>query len=508
MRSSGILMHISSLPSPYGIGTFGKQAYVFVDFLKKAGQTYWQMLPICPTSFGDSPYQSFSAFAINPYFIDLDMLEEDGLLTADEYKNIIWSNDQLQVDYELIYNNRYAVLKKAYARFKEALPKDYDSFCDKNSGWLDDFALFMAIKDANNGASWNEWEKGIRLREKQAIEAAKKEYSDEIGFYKMQQYLCFKQWFALKEYANSLGVKIIGDMPIYVSGDSADVWSMPEQFLLDGEGNAVEVAGCPPDAFSADGQLWGNPLYDWAYMEKTDYFWWCERIRFALTVFDVLRIDHFRGFESYYCIDGKAKTAKKGRWRKGPAMKLFNAVKRKYGDLPIIAEDLGFLTDGVRKLLKDSGFPGMKVLQFAFDSREESDYLPHSYDKNCVVYTGTHDNDTIIGWTKTANAADVEYAREYMRISPDDSFNWCMMKTAWASPADTAIMSMQDFMGLSSEARMNEPSTVGKNWKWRIDSICINDWLAQLIYENTRIYCRLPKAKKDKKTETTKTVKK
>lgn len=492
MRSSGILMHISSLPSPYGIGTFGKDAYRFADFLKKAGQTYWQILPICPTSYGDSPYQSFSAFAINPYFIDLDTLADDGLLLPSEYKNIDWGEDSLKVDYERIYNNRYAVLKKAYNRFKKNLPCDYTDFCDENSFWLDDYALFMAIKDTNGGIVWNEWEKGLKLRKSDSIKKAADQYSDDIGFYKMQQYLCFKQWGELKEYVNSLGIKIIGDMPIYVSADSADVWSNPEQFLLDSDGNPTEVAGCPPDAFSADGQLWGNPLYNWSRMEDEDFSWWCKRISYAFKVFDTLRIDHFRGFEAYYCIPFGAKTAISGVWRKGPGMKLFNSIKRNCGDLPIIAEDLGYLTEDVRKLLKDSGFPGMKVLQFAFDSREESDYLPHSYDKNCVVYTGTHDNDTIIGWTKTAAGSDVKYARQYMHVSDNDSFNWIMMKTAWASPADTAIMMMQDFMGLSSEARMNEPSTLGGNWQWRIDGICINDWLAEIIYENTKIYCRLP----------------
>ena len=284
-------------------------------------------------------------------------------------------------------------------------------------------------------------------------------------------------------------------MPIYVSGDSADVWALPRQFMLDKEGKPVEVAGCPPDGFSADGQLWGNPLYDWDYMEKDNYNWWCRRIHSAFKIYDTLRIDHFRGFESYYCIPAKDKTAKNGHWRKGPGMKLFNRVKEVYGDLPIIAEDLGFLTEEVRKLLKDSGYPGMKVLQFAFDSREESDYLPHLYGKNCVVYTGTHDNDTIIGWTKTASKSDVEYAKKYMRINDAEGFNWGMMKVAWASPADTAIMMMQDFMGLDSEARMNEPSTIGNNWQWRIDGTCINDWLAQIIYENTEIYCRLPNKK-------------
>lgn len=504
MRTSGILMHISSLPSPYGIGTFGKEAYRFADFLKKAGQTYWQMLPICPTSYGDSPYQSFSAYALNPYFIDLDMLRDDGLLKADEYANLNWGANPNKVDYALIYENRFTVLRKAYERFKKAIPSEFERFCTDNSRWLDDFAMFMALKDAHNGKTWNEWEKPLRMRDKDALDKAKINYAEDIEFYKMQQFLCFKQWFMLKKYANNLGIKIIGDMPIYVSGDSADVWSMPQQFLIDEEGHPTEVAGCPPDAFSEEGQLWGNPLYNWDYMEKDGFNWWCERVGFACTIFDVLRIDHFRGFESYYCIPASDKTAENGCWRKGPNIKLFDNIKERLGDLPIIAEDLGFLTDGVKKMLKKSGFPGMKVLQFAFDTREESNYLPHTYEKNCVVYTGTHDNDTIIGWTKTAPENDVKYARKYLRITESEGFNWGMMKSAWASTADTAIMMMQDFMGLSSEARMNEPSTVGCNWQWRIDGACINDWLAQIIYKNTEIYCRLPNAdksgeKKDKK---------
>ncbi len=495
MRTSGILMHISSLPSPYGIGTFGKEAYRFADFLKKAGQSYWQILPICPTSYGDSPYQSFSAYALNPYFIDLDMLCEEGLLELEDYSDINWGTNPSKVDYAIIYENRFDVLRKAYERFKENLPKDYAKFCEQNEFWLDDFALFMALKDAHNGVVWNRWEKPLRLRDEKAIEKARELYADDIGFYKMQQYLCFSQWMKLKDYVNSLGIKIIGDMPIYVSADSADVWSLPNQFCLDKEGKPVEVAGCPPDAFSAEGQLWGNPLYDWEYMEADNFDWWCRRISAAFKIFDTLRIDHFRGFESYYCIPAGEKTAKKGHWSKGPGMKLFKRIKEVCGDLPIIAEDLGFLTDDVRKMLKASGYPGMKVLQFAFDSREESDYLPHLYGKNCVVYTGTHDNDTIIGWTETAAPKDVDYARKYMRITGAESFNWGMMKVAWSSPADTAIMMMQDFMGLSSDARMNEPSTVGCNWQWRIDGICINDWLAQIIYDNTEIYCRLPKKK-------------
>lgn len=492
MRTSGILMPVFSLPTDYGIGTFGKEAYRFVDFLNKAGQSYWQILPLNPTNYGDSPYQSFSSAAGNPYFIDLDTLCDEGLLEKDDYAGIDFGSDSTSVDYAKLYYNRYGVLKKAYHRF-DLMNADYIAFCKRESAWLDDYALFMAIKDAFGGVSWREWSCELRFREPSAIKECKSKYSDSIEFYRFLQYEFFKQWFALKKYANTNNIKIIGDIPIYVADDSADIWCNTKLFDLDGDLLPKTVAGCPPDAFSEDGQLWGMPVYNWEYMktERKPYSWWRRRIKLALKTYDMVRIDHFRGFESFYCIKYGAKNAKKGTWRKGPGIELFDYLREDFKNgLPIIAEDLGFLTKEVRQLLADSGFPGMKVLQFAFDSREESDYLPHNYTRNCVVYTGTHDNDTIIGWTGTANPDDVEYARKYMHVDEREGFNWAMIRCAMMSVADTAVFMMQDFIALDSSARINTPSTVGDNWKWRIKPECINDWLAGMIYENTAMYGR------------------
>lgn len=496
MRTSGILMPVFSLPSPHGIGTFGKEAYEFVDFLELAGQSYWQILPLSPTSFGDSPYQSFSSYAGNPYFIDLDVLCEQGLLAKEDYENIDFGTNEEEVDYEKLYNNRYKVLKTAFKNF-DAKISEYQSFCEKEKAWLDDYALFMAIKDSKKGEAWYNWENPLKLREKEAIEQIKSKLKAETEFYKFLQYQFFSQWEKLKAYANQKGIKIIGDMPIYVAYDSADVWSRPEQFLLDETLTPTLVAGCPPDAFTDEGQLWGNPVYDWEYMKKEaiPYSWWRLRIKFALRVYDVVRIDHFRGFESFYTIKYGEKTAKNGKWQKGPDMQLFNAIKQDFEgkELPIIAEDLGFLTKEVDALLKNSGFPGMKVLQFAFDGDPDNQYLPHNYNKNCVVYTGTHDNDTVNGWVNTANSGEVEFARRYMHVDENEGFNWAMIRTALMSVAETAIIMMPDLLGMGSVARINTPSTVGDNWKWRIKKGCINPWLAGIVRENTKAYGRLSK---------------
>ena len=373
MRSSGVLMHLSSLPSPYGIGTMGKQAKQFVDFLEKAGQTYWQMLPICPTSYGDSPYQSPSGFAGNPYFIDLDILCTKKLLKKSECRSYQWNVKDDTVDYALLYKNRYDLLRKAKVRFFENVPQEYGQFCEKEADWLDDFALFMALKEAHNGAQWSEWERPLKFREAEAIAKAKDTYADEIDFWKMLQYLFFEQWCELKNYANERGIRIIGDVPIYVAGDSVDVWTNPSQFYLDENLEPIDVAGCPPDAFSADGQLWGNPLFRWDVMREDGYSWWTMRLRKMSTLYDVIRIDHFRGFDSYYAIPGKDTTARNGVWRNGPGMELFRAVEEKLGKPDIIVEDLGFLTPSVLQLVADSGYPGMKVVQFAFDSRDDSE---------------------------------------------------------------------------------------------------------------------------------------
>ena len=499
MRTSGVLMPISSIPSPYGIGTMGKQARKFVDFLVKGGQKYWQILPICPTSYGDSPYQSFSSFAGNPYFIDLEYLCKDKLLTKKECESFQWGSNPKYVDYGIMYESRYALLRKVYARFTKKEPQDFEKFCENEKQWLDDYALFMALKDANGGQAWSNWDKSLRLREKKAMEEATEKYSEEIRFYKMLQYLFYQQWNALKTYANEAGIEIIGDVPIYVAGDSADVWANPDQFYLDENLEPIEVAGCPPDAFSDDGQLWGNPLFRWDVMKKDGYTWWTRRIKAMSELYDIIRIDHFRGFDSFYAIPAKDDTAKNGQWKQGPGMDLFCELEKKLGKLPIIVEDLGFLTPSVHKLLKDSGFPGMKVIQFAFDSREESDYLPHTYTNHCVVYTGTHDNDTVMGWMKTAPKASVKYAKEYLNLTKEEGYNWGMMRAAWSSVADMAIVPMQDILGLGSEARINTPSTLGNNWKWRATPEQIDAKVAKKLYHYMQMYGRVDKDIKTKK---------
>ena len=491
MRSSGVLMHLSSLPSPYGIGTMGKQAKQFVDFLEKAGQTYWQMLPICPTSYGDSPYQSPSGFAGNPYFIDLDILCTKKLLKKSECKSYQWNEKDDTVDYALLYKNRYDLLRKAKVRFFENVPQEYGQFCEKEADWLDDFALFMALKEAHNGAQWSEWERPLKFREAEAIAKAKDTYADEIDFWKMLQYLFFEQWCELKNYANERGIRIIGDVPIYVAGDSVDVWTNPSQFYLDENLEPIDVAGCPPDAFSADGQLWGNPLFRWDVMREDGYSWWTMRLRKMSTLYDVIRIDHFRGFDSYYAIPGKDTTARNGVWRNGPGMELFRAVEEKLGKPDIIVEDLGFLTPSVLQLVADSGYPGMKVVQFAFDSRDDSDYMPHNYDKHCVVYSGTNDNDTILGWMKQAPKNSVKKAKEYLRMTKEEGYNWGMMCGAWMSSANLAVVTMQDLIGLGSSARMNIPSTLGGNWTWRALPGQINAPLANKLHHKTELYGRL-----------------
>ena len=471
MRTSGVLMPISSLPSPYGIGTMGKSARKFVDFLVKGGQTYWQILPICPTSYGDSPYQSFSSFAGNPYFIDLDILCKENLLKKKECESFDWGTSEEYIDYGTMYVSRYALLHKAYARFVKNMPEDFSSFCEAEKDWLEDYTLFMALKDANDGKAWGQWDEKLRVRDAAALDEARKKYAEDIEFYKMLQYLFFKQWRELKAYANENGIEIIGDVPIYVAGDSADVWANPKQFYLDEDLNPIEVAGCPPDGFSADGQLWGNPLFRWDEMKKDNYAWWTKRIKAMSELYDIIRIDHFRGFDSYYAIPAKDKTAKNGKWKQGPGMDLFNQLEKKLGKLPIIVEDLGFLTDSVRKLLKDSGFPGMKVIQFAFDSREGSDYLPHTYTSHCVVYTGTHDNATCNEDYHTYDSNKRISLRRFFKNQGYSSraFNEMLCQFALDSNADTVILPIWDICGYKEEARINTPGTVSnKNWTWKL----------------------------------------
>lgn len=472
----------------------GRQAREFVDFLVQAGQSYWQLLPICPTSYGDSPYQSFSTFAGNPYFIDLPTLEQAGLLRPEEYRGIDWQSGSQDINYGVLYEKRYAVLRLAVERFLQNKPADYELFCRDNADWLTDYSLFMALKDYHGGKAWLQWEPGLRNREAEALEAFQTENAGHMEFWCVLQYLFFTQWNALRSYANEKGISIIGDLPIYVSLDGVDVWAHPELFQLDENHVPREVSGCPPDGFSADGQLWGNPLFDWERMEKDQYAWWVRRIGFLCKVYNVLRIDHFRGFEAYYAIPYGDVNAKRGVWKQGPGMKLFRAVEQQIGRQRIIAEDLGFLTDGVRQLLKDSGFPGMKVLEFAFDSRDASgsDYLPHCYTENCVAYTGTHDNDTVLGWLSSVDEADAAYARAYLRLTGKDD-HWGMMAALWGSVAQLTIVQAQDILGLGSEARMNTPSTVGGNWRWRAQKGSFTPELAERLRENMCLYGRLPK---------------
>ena len=490
MRKSGILLAISSIPSKYGIGTFSKEAYEFVDFLEKAGQKLWQILPLGPTGYGDSPYQSFSTFAGNPYYIDLEEFIEKGFLTEEECENSDFL-DGAYVDYEKIFYTKFALLKKAYKNSNIKEDKDFAAFVKENAKWLDDYALYMAVKDSLGGISWTEWEEDIKLRKPAAIKAYSDKLADEIMFYQFQQYYFSKQWKALKKYANDKGIEIIGDIPIYVAFDSADTWANPQLFQFDEECKPIAVAGCPPDSFSATGQLWGNPLYNWEYMKKTNYAWWVERIRYCYELYDVVRIDHFRGFDEYYSIPYGDPTAERGHWEKGPGYELFQTIKKELGKTKVIAEDLGFLTPTVIKLVEKTGYPGMKVLQFAFDSREESDYLPHNYPKNSVVYTGTHDNDTTVSWYEAMNRHDKAFAKRYLDAPNKNKICEKMIKAVLASVSDTAIVPMQDYLELGGEARMNMPSTLGTNWKWRLVSEQVNEELAKKIYSWTKLYGRL-----------------
>lgn len=492
MRQSGILLHMTSLPSPHGVGAMGREARRFIDFLAEAGQSYWQLLPICPTGYGDSPYQSFSALAGNPYLIDLDELVRDGLLTPAELRGIDWGCDPARVDYGLLYQNRLPVLKQAVRRLLKSPPADLRRFKQTNADWLRPYALFMALKETHGGAPWTAWERDFRFREPAAMRRAEWDLAEQTSFWSAVQYLFFRQWNALRAYAAQKGVRLIGDLPIYAALDSAEVWADPAEFQLDGDRLPREVAGVPPDGFTDGGQLWGNPLYDWDAMEKDGFRWWIRRLSVLLSRFDRLRIDHFRGFDSYYAVPAGDADAKRGRWRKGPGIRLFRAAEKALGPLPVIAEDLGYLTDSVRALLRGTGYPGMKVLQFAFDSRENSDYLPHNYEKHCVVYPGTHDNDTIMGWMRSAPPADVAFAKAYLRLNEREGLNWGVLRSVWASVADLAIVPMQDILGLSSEARMNTPSTLGGNWVWRLCAGQFDGTLAARLRRETALYRRLP----------------
>ncbi len=490
MRKSGILLAISSIPSKYGIGTFSKEAYEFVDFLEKAGQKLWQILPLGPTGYGDSPYQSFSTFAGNPYYIDLEEFVDKGYLTEEDCVNSDYL-DGAYVDYEKIFFTKFKLLRKAFDNSNIENDADYLAFVEENKSWLADYALYMAVKDSFGGISWTSWDHDIKLRKPEAMAKYQEELKNEISFYQFQQYYFAKQWKALKKYANDKGIEIIGDIPIYVALDSADTWANPQLFQVDDECIPKAVAGCPPDAFSATGQLWGNPLYDWPYHKETGYEWWVERIRYCYELYDVVRIDHFRGFDEYYSIPYGDETAEFGHWEQGPGYELFQVIKKSLGKIKVIAEDLGFLTPSVIKLVQKTGYPGMKVLQFAFDSREDSDYLPHNYLKNSIVYTGTHDNDTTMHWYETLNRRDKKFANQYLDITNGKKICDKMIRSALGSVSDTAVIPMQDYLKLGGEARMNEPSTLGKNWKWRLLPGQINDELAKEICELTKLFGRM-----------------
>lgn len=489
-RGSGILMHISSIPSPYGIGTMGRAAYAFVDFLNKAGQKYWQVLPISPTGFGDSPYQSYSTFAGNPYFIDFEMLSEDGGLNPDEYKYTNWGSNPEYTDYEKIANNRIRVLKAAYRADKAELHKELCEFRAKESYWIENYAMFMAIKEREGGLPYWEWDNRIKFRNPDAMAETFRELEEEIEFWVYVQYRFFEQWNKLKAYANSKGIKIIGDIPIYVAEDSADAWAHDEVLWLDEKRRPVKVAGCPPDYFSPKGQLWGNPLYDWEYLKSTNYEWWVLRIKATLKLCDIVRIDHFRAFSAYYSIPFGDEDATRGCWIDGPGERFFDVLKSQFGENPpIIAEDLGLLDDGVRKLLKYTKFPGMKVLQFAFDPSGQSDYLPHKYERNCIAYIGTHDNDTLIGWYNSEREEVRSFLKDYLRISGDLTEG--VISGLMSSVADITVVTMQDIMRLGTEARMNTPGRAGGNWQWRMkNDVVFNDETAEKLAKVTRLYGR------------------
>ena len=512
MRESGILMPVSSLPGPYGIGCFGAEALKFVDFLAAAGQHIWQLLPLSPTGYGDSPYQSCSAFAGNPYFIDLDALKADGLLTAAQLKAEPWGTDPLSVDYGTLYTSRYKVLRAAYAAWREKYagrfgcahyyPDDYYAFTLTNESWLNDYAMYMALKTANGMKSWAEWPREYRLRDAGALAEFAAGQEEEIGFWKFLQYEFAVQWKKVKDYANEKGIKILGDIPIYVSADSVDAWVGGELFELDAQGGFARVAGCPPDYFSADGQLWGNPLYNWPYHKQTGYAWWVRRVRHALGIYDLLRIDHFRGFDTYWAIPAGSPTARTGKWENGPGMDLFRALEAALGKLPIIAEDLGDLVPSVRKLLADSTFPGMKVLQFAFGGGD-NEYLPHNHVKNSVVYPGTHDNTTLTDWwVNAAPAKEKANAAAYLHLTPckptakevaavrTDAARIALLRAALGSVADRAIIPMADWLGLGAEAHLNTPGKLGGNWAWRAAEGFDTALLAGRIEAECAVYCR------------------
>ena len=468
-RSSGVLMHITSLPGEFGIGTFGKSAYDFVDFLEETKQTYWQILPLTTTSYGDSPYQSFSAVAGNLNLIDFSLLKEDGLLEESDYSNVNFGDNPEKIDYALLFEVRRPILEKAVAntaKYSNVLA-EIEKFEKDNSSWLANYAEYMAIKESFGYQSFIHWDEDIKKGEKAAREKYRTELQDSIRYYTVTQYFFFKQWLALKEYANSKGIKIIGDMPIYVSGDSVEMWTMPELFKVDENNEPLYVAGCPADDFSPTGQLWGNPIYDWKKHKEQGFSWWIYRVQESFKIYDVLRIDHFKGFSDFWQIDRDAENAVNGTWEAGPGIELFQKIKEQLGDLPIIAENLGFIDEKAEKLLDDSGYPGMKILQFAFPGEDNLD-RPHHYTQNSVAYTGTHDNDVVNGWYEKLSESEQELVSEYLNRRNDETITEAMIRGIYSSVSDYAIVTMQDLLDKDATSRMNVPSTVGGNWEWRM----------------------------------------
>ena len=495
-REAGVLLAISSLPSKYGIGCFSKSAYNFVDWLKEAGQTYWQILPVGPTSYGDSPYQSFSTFAGNPYFICLEDLIKEGVLTEEECDAVDFGEKEDDIDYEKLYKGRFPLLRKAYERSNISENPEYCKFVQENSWWLSDYALFMAVKNFFDGVEWTQWPEDIRLRYGYALDYYRKELYFEIEYQQYMQFKFYQQWYALKSYANSRGIRIVGDIPIYVAMDSADTWAHPELFQLDERNIPVAVAGCPPDGFSATGQLWGNPLYRWDYHRNTQYAWWVSRLWYCFNLYDVVRIDHFRGFDEYFSIPYGEDSAVNGHWEKGPGIELFRRVEQCLGWHPVIAEDLGYVTDSVRRLVWETGFPGMKVLEFAFDSRDSgsaNDYLPHNYPENCVVYTGTHDNETVVGWLDSITEEEQKMARDYLcdHVTPKKELYKPFVALAMRSNARMCIIPIQDYLGYDNTCRMNKPSTVGTNWRWRVQEKELTEELQKEILHTTKTFGRM-----------------
>ena len=491
MRKAGILLPIASLPSDYGIGGFTDSAYRFIDFLKDSGQSFWQILPIGPTSFGDSPYQSPSAFAGNPYFISIKKLNQKGLLEESEYANVDFGDTKNDIDYEKLYNERFIVLKKAFSRFNTS-DSNYQEFLKKNSLWLPDYALFMSLKGYFEEKPWQMWPEKIAKRDEDTLNRYKNLLKSQIEFWQFLQFEFFEEWLDIKKYANERGIKIIGDMPIYTAMDSSDVWQNPNLFQLDGTLSPIAVAGCPPDGFSAEGQLWGNPLYDWPEHKNQSYSWWKNRLSHCLTMFDIVRIDHFRGFDEYYSIPYPAENAVHGSWKKGPGLDLFLALGQVAKSDKIIAEDLGFITDSVKKLLSDTGFSGIKVLEFAFDSRDENaknDYLPHNYPENSVCYTGTHDNQTLVSWLQTITPDEQNMVRDYLSdyYTPLEKLNIPLISLVLRSSAEISIIPIQDYMSLDDKARINTPSTLGTNWRWRLKKEDLTEELSKMILKMTRL---------------------